>query len=269
MTASRKERVENGEPKEASRGEDVFLSPLSARLSRRALLGSQSSARPSSLPLLFSYGTSCEAELFVAISLARQHTEMGMRLPTRTMMMLCLTVTGGCAPRTVETSAAPVSSAAGSTAELESTTSPSFNVSMTVMKNEPADTIAISPSAAWRTLRAAYASVGLQVFAADSASRSIASPLLRVHQFLGRQQLPRYLECGKTAFGDVAASQEIVLRVRSTVENGPDNTALVRTAVRAVATPQGNDQFRCTSTRRLEQRIGAYIREHATSEARQ
>lgn len=178
---------------------------------------------------------------------------------------LCLAVAAACAPTKVETT--PVAAAAGSEgiAELENPTSQTFNVSMSVMRNEPADTVGVSPAAAWRALPAAYASVGLRVFAVDSMSRSVASPMLRIHQFLGRQPLARYLECGHTAFGDVAATQEVTMRVRSTIEPGPDGTALVRTAVRAVATPQGNDAFACSSTRLLEQRIAAFIREQSAA----
>jgi hypothetical protein len=135
---------------------------------------------------------------------------------------------------------------------------------LTVLKNEPADTISASPSAVWRALPAAYASVGLQVLASDSASQSLTSPVMRVHQFLGGQSLSRYLECGASAFGDVAATQEITMRVRSTVEPGPNGTSVVRTLVRALATPQGNDRFKCGSTRRLELRIISYIQQHMT-----
>lgn len=189
-----------------------------------------------------------------------------MRLITSAVsVVVCLTAFAGCGPKHAEIGTQPASagSAGAPSAAVESASSPSYNVSMSVMRNESADTLTVTPLAAWSLLPAAYASVGLELFAADSASTSVASPELRIHQFLGGQPLSRYLECGQTAFGDVAATQEIVLRVRSTVESGPDGTAVLRTAVRAVATPQGNDRFRCTSTRRLELRIVKYIQEHA------
>jgi hypothetical protein len=89
----------------------------------------------------------------------------------------------------------------------------------------------------------------------------VASPLLRIHQFLGGVPLSRYLGCGRSAFGENADTQEIVLRWRSTLERGPNGTTLVRTLVRGVATPQGNgnERFRCTSTRGLENRIVAIV----------
>jgi hypothetical protein len=153
--------------------------------------------------------------------------------------------------------------------ELESSDLPAFNVSMTVMRNEPADTIAMPARAAWRALAAAYTSVGLKLLGADSASQSIASTMMRVHQFLGRTPLSRYMTCGRTAFGDASDTQEITLRVRSTVEPGPNGDALVRTLVRAVATPQGSNAFRCSSTRGLELRIAGYLKEHSPSTSHQ
>jgi hypothetical protein len=147
--------------------------------------------------------------------------------------------------------------------ELESTDLPSFNVSMTVMRNETADTLAVPARVAWRTLAAAYTSVGLKLLGADSTSQSVASTLMRVHQFLGRVPLSRYLVCGRTAFGDASDTQEITLRVRSTVEPGPSGEAIVRTLVRAVATPEGGNAFPCSTTRGLELRIAHYLREHS------
>ncbi|MFL5614918.1 MAG: hypothetical protein ACJ796_14740 [Gemmatimonadaceae bacterium] len=166
---------------------------------------------------------------------------------------LILVAVAGCASSgssaSPTTAVTPASAPAGSMRELETSDLPAFNVSMTVMRNEPADTIAMPAQAAWRALAAAYTSVGLKLLGSDSTSQSIASTMMRVHQFLGRTPLSRYMTCGRTAFGDASDTQEITLRVRSTVEPGASGEAIVRTLVRAVATPQGSNAFQCSSTR--------------------
>lgn len=151
----------------------------------------------------------------------------------------------------------------GSAAE---STDPRYVTTLTVSRGIPGDTIVASRQVAWTALAAAYQTLGLRVAIVDSASQSVATGLMRVHQFLGKRPLSLYLDCGRTAMGNTADSYEVTLRVRSTVEGvGPEAT-VIRTAVRGVATPQGSgpDTFRCSTTGVLESRIAAL----AASQAR-
>jgi hypothetical protein len=190
---------------------------------------------------------------------------------TKTGSLLVAAVLGlsACATRGGSASlAATPDASAPSAGELESFPDPAFNVSLTVLRREPADTIRAPIARVWAALPEAYRTLGAQVAIADSASQSVASPLLRIHQFLGGVPLSRYLGCGRSAFGENADVQEIVMRWRSTLERGPNGTTLIRTLVRGVATPQGNgnERFRCTSTRGLENRIVAILSQRSLPE---
>jgi hypothetical protein len=155
---------------------------------------------------------------------------------------------------------------AGETArDLERPTNPAFDVSLTVTAREHADTVPVPPARALALLPQVYRDLGLGVSVVDAPSQSIASPLLRIHQSLGRVPLSRLIDCGKSAYGSNADVQEITMRVRSTVEPAGSGGSAIRSIVRAAANPQGtgSNQFRCGTTRGLERRIAELVAERS------
>src|SRR5436190_3715844 len=111
-----------------------------------------------------------------------------------------------CTSRPASTASAP-SPATGTAADLEMTDDPTFNISLSVLLREPADTVNALPAKAWSALPQVYRALGLSIGVTDAASQSVASPLLRIHQFLGRVPLSRFLSCGRSAYGDNADVQ--------------------------------------------------------------
>lgn len=140
--------------------------------------------------------------------------------------------------------------------------SPRFSENMTVLRSEPGDTIAAPAAAVWNALPGAYGTIGFREILADSSALAVATQLLRIHGQLGRQSLSRYLDCGRSAYGDNADVHEVTLRVRTSLEPVGPRATVMRTLVRAVETPQGSGSttFRCGSTREMENRLALLVR---------
>lgn len=114
-----------------------------------------------------------------------------------------------------------------------------------------------APAAVWALLPDVYAALGLPGAPALGRERTlVAQP--RIRRVLNGVPLSRYLECGRTATGELSADvYTIQLTVMTSVE--PDSGgSLLATQVRAIATAvsSANSPVDCASTGTLEARLG-------------
>lgn len=111
---------------------------------------------------------------------------------------------------------------------------------------------------AWAGVRAAYDSLSLPVATFDVATRTIASPTLRLRRRLGDIALSKYLSCGTAQGGQGADTYEVQLHVQTVFLAGSTaGTTRLMTSVSAEGRPitLSGDYSRCSSTGMLERRI--------------
>lgn len=118
------------------------------------------------------------------------------------------------------------------------------------------NTIAKPMDAVWGALPDIWASLGLTVDGISTSERRLSTPVLRVRRMLGKVNLSRYVDCGRTTLGPNADSYFVSLKVE-TVLSGTDGNVLVQSALRATGegTGNGGTQMRCSSTGMLENKI--------------
>ena len=112
----------------------------------------------------------------------------------------------------------------------------------------------------WRALVAAYDSVGIPVTISRPAEGLIGNDSFKLRRRLKAVPLTRYLDCGNTQGGPSAETYEILLMVRTQLNQTPDGvtaTTVLDAAARPVAL--SGDYAKCSSTGRLEARIGELI----------
>src|ERR1043166_2492104 len=114
---------------------------------------------------------------------------------------------------------------------------------------------------AWTAVRVAYDSVALPVATFDPATRTIASPNLRLRRRLGETALSKYINCGNVQGGQSADSYEIHLIYQTILQPGDAGTTRVLTTVNAEGRPitLAGEYTRCTSTGTLERRVVALV----------
>jgi hypothetical protein len=128
----------------------------------------------------------------------------------------------------------------------------------------------VAPERAWAVLPAVYAALDLPVTTLVSDTRLIGTQGARVPHRLGGEPLSRAVSCGSAAFGqDNADLYEVTLLTLSDVKPR-EGGSMLRTLVRGSARAQGASDaaVRCATRGRIEQRIGALVRERAAGAAR-
>ena len=122
-----------------------------------------------------------------------------------------------------------------------------------VVVNAPFDDV-------FRSLAAAYDSVGVPVTISSPAQGLIGNDGLKVRRRLKETPLTRYIDCGATQGGPSAETYEVLLIVRTQLQKqsqGVQATTLLEASARPVAL-SGN-WVKCGSTGRLEMLIGQLI----------
>ena len=128
-----------------------------------------------------------------------------------------------------------------------------------------ADTVAASLAAAYAALPRAYQVLGIAAAGIDPETRTIVSTIMNVRRQLAGRQLSRTIDCGSTAYGLSADVNDVTLRISTTVDQGPEGRAILRSALSAGSTAPGNHSYqnRCVSTGGLERMIATKVAELA------
>jgi hypothetical protein len=113
----------------------------------------------------------------------------------------------------------------------------------------------------WTAVRAAYDSLSIPVAVFDPATRTIASPNLRLRRRLGEVSLSKYINCGNTQGGQSADSYEIQLSIQTVLQAADAGTTRVLSTVSAEGRPItiSGEYSRCTSTGNLERRVAELV----------
>jgi len=112
----------------------------------------------------------------------------------------------------------------------------------------------------WKALPAAYEHVGIPVTSSNPGLAVLGNDGFKLRRKLKDVPLTRYLDCGSTQGGPSAETYEIFLIIKTQlqpVEGGTRATTSLEASGRPVSI-SGN-YVRCTSTGRLEERIGMVI----------
>lgn len=122
--------------------------------------------------------------------------------------------------------------------------------------------VPVAMDRAWAGVRAAYDSLPLPVATFDVATRTIASPTVRLRRRLGETALSKYLNCGTAQGGQGADTYEVQLLVQTALQAGSTaGTTRIMTSITAEGRPitLSGDYSRCSSTGNLERRIIALV----------
>ena len=140
----------------------------------------------------------------------------------------------------------------GVNSDLEVRTNPTLSQGVVIVDGSLANV--------WRELSAAYDSVGIPVTSSNPGQGVLGNEAFRVRRRLKDVPLTRYIDCGSTQGAPSAESYEIVLVINTQLQPTPEGiraTTSLRPSGRPVALSGGF--INCTSTGRLEERIGQLI----------
>jgi hypothetical protein len=129
-----------------------------------------------------------------------------------------------------------------------------------------ADTLSITPSAAWSSIARAYADAGLPPGVAQEGMRTYGVPRATVRRALAGVPMSRLLRCGATMGIENADSYSVTLSMVSKLRPIEPNRVEVETQLRASAVPTGvsSNPVTCATTGELERRINNLLEYHAT-----
>ncbi len=174
----------------------------------------------------------------------------------RPIVLMAYATLAGCAT----SGATPATSGSGTTSGMETVRVAGAGGGMVTEIHTNNDGMAVSvPGSmerAWAAVRYAYDSLSLPVATFDPATRTIASPTLRVRRRLGETNLSRYVNCGNVNGGN-ADSYEVQLMVQTKLKAVDAGTTSVLTTVFAEGRPitLSGEYSRCTTTSALERRL--------------
>jgi len=123
------------------------------------------------------------------------------------------------------------------------------------------DSLSIDAAAAASRLATVYEGLGLAVAERDPSDLAVTSRIMRVRGQFAGLPLSRYFDCGQSALGPLANLDEVQFRVSTVLQPLQDRRTLVRTALSATASGDGNrgSTTRCNSTGLLEREIARRI----------
>ena len=180
--------------------------------------------------------------------------------PVTLLSVLSIAALTGCAstpeeeaPRVAEGGMVPPSTrVVGVKSELDLRTNPTISRHVV--------TVAGTASEVWTRLVAAYDSLGIPATTSVPPQGLLGNEGFKVRRKLKDAPLTRYLDCGSTQGGPSAETYEITLAVKTQLV--PANGAITATTmVNATGRPVSisSNDVRCSSTGRLEARIGELI----------
>lgn len=123
------------------------------------------------------------------------------------------------------------------------------------------DSLSIDAAAAASRLPKVYESLGIAIAERDASDLAVTSRIMRVRGQFAGLPLSRYVDCGQSAFGSLANIDEVQFRVSTVLQPLENRRTLVRTALSATASGDGNrgTTTRCNSTGLLEREIARRI----------
>ncbi|HEX6051397.1 MAG TPA: hypothetical protein VFZ21_19090 [Gemmatimonadaceae bacterium] len=140
-----------------------------------------------------------------------------------------------------------------------------------VLRINPGDDAARSSIAApletvWKSLPAAFDSLGIPVNAVDPAIKAFGNSGFELSRRLGGTSLSQYIDCGQTQAFPSADTYQIYLVVMVQLHPADAQTTSVATSVQASGKPMTvrGDYTRCSSRGVLEKRVADRIRAEAT-----
>ena len=122
--------------------------------------------------------------------------------------------------------------------------------------------VAASRADVWLALEEAFKSLDIAVSYSDQAAGELGTVKAKVMRRLGKQPLSNYLRCGEGLTGPNADSYVVYLSVAGFVKPAANDQIAVATLVtaHAIDLPNGrNDVMYCTTTGRLEDKIGQAV----------
>lgn len=127
----------------------------------------------------------------------------------------------------------------------------------------PSSIMVAAPRAdVWLALEEAFKALDIPVSYSDQAAGELGTVKAKVMRRLGKQPLSNYLQCGEGLTGPNADSYVVYLSVAGFVKPAANDQIAVATLVtaHAIDLPNGrNDVMYCTSTGRLEDKIGKAV----------
>lgn len=129
-----------------------------------------------------------------------------------------------------------------------------------------ADTLAVTPSAAWSSIARAYADAGLPPGVAQEGMRTYGVARASVRRALAGVPLSRMLRCGATMGIENADSYSVTLSMVSKLRPIATDRVVIESQLRASAIPTGvsSNPITCATTGELERRIKNLLEYHAT-----
>lgn len=118
-------------------------------------------------------------------------------------------------------------------------------------------------AAAWAALKAALTELGVPIGFDDPAAGEIGHQRARLFRRLGKQPLSSYLRCGSGSTGPNADSYAVYLTFVAFLRPAGEGTVAVAPFLTAHAVDVAggrNDPVACTSSGRLERRLGELLR---------
>lgn len=127
----------------------------------------------------------------------------------------------------------------------------------------PSSIMVAAPRAeVWLALEEAFKALDIPVSYSDQAAGELGTVKAKVMRRLGKQPLSSYLRCGEGLTGPNADSYVVYLSVAGFVRPAANNQIAMATLVtaHAIDLPNGrNDVMYCTTTGRLEDKIGQAV----------
>ncbi|HEX2187814.1 MAG TPA: hypothetical protein VHG51_02890 [Longimicrobiaceae bacterium] len=153
-------------------------------------------------------------------------------------------------------------SGAPSTTHME-TGGGAFDITSTADARVASHAVAAPAERVWAALPAAFQAVGLTGGVVSESERVYGTPLLRFRGRLAGERASRFLRCGTNPIGSPAADlYDLEAVVRAAVQPDAAGAARLEVLVEATAAPPaGGTRTPCTSTRELEDRIAAQVRQ--------
>lgn len=131
---------------------------------------------------------------------------------------------------------------------------------------QPADPVVVLAAGreeAWLALKEALAELAVPIAFEDQSAGEIGHQRARLFRRLGKQPLSSYLSCGSGSTGPNADSYAVHLTFVAFLRPAGEQAVAVMPLLTAYAVDVAggrNDPVMCTSTGRLESRIGALLR---------
>ncbi|MEX2178296.1 MAG: hypothetical protein WD801_06270 [Gemmatimonadaceae bacterium] len=175
----------------------------------------------------------------------------------RNLVTIALCATAACAP--AGTPATPVTAAPEAQTVRVSSASGTGSISTWAKATEVrSDTVAVSLQRAWRALPAVYRQLEIPISTFDAAKNQVGHSGYKTYRRIGKIQMTKILDCGRTQIGQNAESYEVVLSVLTTLSGanaaGPTT---ISTSIQARARPIqfAGDYVSCQSKGHLEEQI--------------